>query len=103
MSLSGARDAFNLQICEMRQRSDPPFAAATCTVVCAHRRSASEQPKSAAAVGDDGTADLSGLGHLSSRGTQEVLRPVMSSDRDALEAELEVLRRQLSSSAVAAR
>ncbi len=33
---------------------------------------------------------------------QEMLRPVMSSDRDALEAELEMLRRQLSSTAVGA-
>ena len=75
------------------------------------RRSASEQPKATpdpeadAGMADDANVDV--VGELLSFGNQsspapQLLRPVMSSDREALEAELDVLRRQLSSTAVGA-
>ncbi len=78
-----------------------------CSFAC--RRRASEHPKATAKdaeARDDAAFDLtgenSGPGHQSSLTSQEILRPVASSDREALEAELEVLRRQLSSTAVGA-
>lgn len=78
-------------------------------ISCARRRGASEQPKAslkegetAHGVRDDALVDMLGelSGHQSSPTSQEMLRPVMTSDREALEAELEALRRQLGSTAL---